>query len=405
MSGLEIAIWVLVGGIGALLAAEVAARVWLRRFSRRNPFIPGSRQHFKLNQEAVPRLEPEIWFEISKEGVRSNGGLSPKPGDCCMMVAGGSAAEGFLLNWETSWAGVIEAELNKPKNLKKLGAPRVHMGSVGRSRTGAPAMKAIFENLLPRYPRVHSLIVMAGATDMVDWLEIGAPEEWKSPDPDESAMFPHHRKKELGWHPKKTALFELLKRSRERFLRPVSQRENVGGRLKAVRIMRRQRQGTIDDLPNPTAMLDAYEQTLREALKMASKYVDNIVIVRQPTCWIRPMPEDVLAQCWNMGVGNPYHKQVTHYYSHDLVGNLLERVNDRANIVAEELGCEVIDLMPHLERSVDAYYDMIHFTPVGARQIGELVANRIAENPNPPPRYQANDQTYPCGRITCPSDS
>jgi hypothetical protein len=49
----------------------------------------------------------------------------------------------------------------------------------------------------------------------------------------------------------------------------------------------------------------------------------------------------------------------------------------RVERVARELGVEQVDLMPVLEASLSSYYDFLHFTPAGSRQIAWHVAAAV----------------------------
>lgn len=388
---------ILLGAAGLFLAAELAARVWIRRFSRRHAFVPGSRQHFKLDLATLPRMEAETRFEVNGDGVRSGGGRRPRRGDTRMLVAGGSGAEGFLLDWPSSWAGVAESELNRPENLRRLGATRVHMGSVGRSRTATYDTWRILEELLPRYGPLDAVILMVGASDVVEWLEAGAPACYEAPTPGEESTFRLSRRVPLGWKPATLALYHLLKRLRERFLRPVSRRENVGGQLAKVRQMRARAAEIIEDVPDPSPMLDHFERHLRLAVACALRHARRVLLVRQPCFWKKSHTREEATLFWDSCIGNPYHTETTRYYSHQLVPRLLEQANDRAEAAARDLGARVLDVMPYLPRDADHYYDFFHFTPAGARIVGTLVAEALTDRAPPAALYTPDQDAFPVG--------
>jgi hypothetical protein len=43
------------------------------------------------------------------------------------------------------------------------------------------------------------------------------------------------------------------------------------------------------------------------------------------------------------------------------------------------LGVEQVDLMPVLEASLSTYYDFLHFTPAGSRQVAEHAAVEVVD--------------------------
>ena len=54
-------------------------------------------------------------------------------------------------------------------------ASRVHVGNIARSGVGSEALDLILERVLPRYPRLSAMVVLVGASDVLRWLEVGAP--------------------------------------------------------------------------------------------------------------------------------------------------------------------------------------------------------------------------------------
>ena len=370
---------VLVSGVAALLVAELLLRWWIRRRDRWYPFVPGSRIHMLVDLDTVPRVEPEVRFEANRLGVRAER-ETPSDGDCFrLLVAGGSAAEGYLLDWPKSWAGAIETRLQTPEALGALKAKTLHVGSVGKSRTGAVGMNLIFERLLPHHPPLDAIVIMVGATDVVDWLEDGAPEKWVPPDVDESVLFPTNPAQSFGWHPKKLALVEQMRRLREIWLRPILRREKVGRTLVKVRNMRARAKEIITEVPHPAEMIERFEDHLRRALRRAKKHSRRVIVVRQPCFWKESYDEEEMAQFWSFGVGNPYHVEVTRYFDLQVVGETMELMNASAEKVAIEEGVEHLDLMPVVERSVSSYYDFLHFTPKGAAEVAEAVAETILQ--------------------------
>jgi hypothetical protein len=83
---------------------------------------------------------------------------------------------------------------------------------------------------------------------------------------------------------------------------------------------------------------------------------------------------------WNFGAGRPYVEEVTTYFTHAVVSDLMRRVDEVAVRVAEKLEVEHLDLMPILERDLETYYDFLHFTPKGAEDVGRAVAAKILES-------------------------
>lgn len=365
------------------LALEILARQWVRR-ARPRVLDPGSRQHLETDRETEPRLEPLVRFEANGEGVRAGSETPRGPEAYRVLVAGGSAAECYLLDWPSSWPGRTEALLNEPGVLERLGRQRAHVGSIGRSRTGAEAMRLMLREVLPSYPKLDALVLMVGATDVVEWFEDGAPAEWVPPQVEAKTYFAQHPWGRFGWSPRRLALREVLRRLRERWQRPLSRRQKVGGTLAKVRRMRAEAEEILSEVPEPTVMLDRFARHFAAALKEAASHVERILVVRQP-CFLKDAydPEE-LAQFWTGAVGNPYHTKTTRYFDIRLIGRTMERMNERAREVAEALGHEVLDLMPRIPRDRETYYDFFHFTRPGADHVAREVVHQLLERASRP---------------------
>src|SRR6058998_1346647 len=172
-------LWVLASVVLLLLAvaAELAARWWLRHRSLYYVFPPGLRLRLHPDPEVFPQLEPLVRFEVNRHGER--GGEVPRVHSGARLyralVAGGSQPEGYLLDQDTSWPGALHRLLQAPPQLPRLGATRAHVGSIARSGVGAEALRLILERVLPRYPRLQAIVILVGASDVLRWLEQGAP--------------------------------------------------------------------------------------------------------------------------------------------------------------------------------------------------------------------------------------
>ena len=374
-------VWVLApaGLLLPAVMAELLARWWLRHRSRYYVFPPGLRLLLRPDRAVFPQLEPSIRFEINREGER--GGELPRlrRGEtlCRILVAGGSQPEGYMLDQDTSWPGALQRLLEKPSHPPRLGASRVHVGSIARSGVGSEALGLILERVLARYPRLHAIVILVGASDVLRWLEEGAPPSPPSP-PRTAEVFRCHPEPTYGWKPRELALFELILRLRRRWLRPVDVHERAGGWIGRVRAMRAGAKVIRTTMPDPGPMLNHFDHHFRRVLWKAKGHADRVLVVRQPWFDKDCTPEEA-TQMWHGGAGQAWRQEVTTYYSLGVLSRLMALLDDRAAGVAEELGVEQLDLRPVLEPSLENYYDFFHATPAGARIVAEAVAAAIRE--------------------------
>src|SRR5207245_491974 len=192
-------------------AAELFARWWIARRREYYVFPPGLRLRLHVDREVFPELESIVRFDVNSVGER--GGEVPRVGAgetlYRVLVVGGSQPEGYLLDQETCWPGALQRQLAAPPQLQRLGASTVHVGSIARSGIGSEALDLVLARVLPRYPRLQAIVILVGASDMLHWLEEGAPDAPASP-ARTANIFQCHPEGPFGWTPPSLALTELL---------------------------------------------------------------------------------------------------------------------------------------------------------------------------------------------------
>ena len=357
---------------------EIAARWWIRYRNQYYVFPPGLRLRLEIDTEVFPQLERVTRFDVNSQGER--GGELPRSSEGLyrILVAGGSQPEGFLLDQETSWPGALQRQLENPRLLAQLGASTVHVGSIARSGVGSEALDLVFENVLPRYPRLQLIIILIGATDVLRWLEYSAASSL--PPVRIQDVFRCHPRGPFGWTPKELAAWELLLRARRRLLRPIVLHQQAGHWYAEARAMRARATQIRHEMPDPALMLDRFEFHFRRVLAKAAAHADRVIVVQQP--WFdKEYTNEEAAHMWHGGAGQAWRENVTTYYSFDVVSKLMARVNERAASIAASLDIEQVDLMPVLERSLVTYYDAFHATPAGATVVAKTIAAAIARPP------------------------
>ena len=375
-------LWML--GVLALLfaagaTAEVVARWWVRRRSHDYVFPPGLRLELHLDRDVLPELEPVVRFEVNGDGERGDEVPRSNEGLYRVLVAGGSQPEGYLLDQNSCWPGALHRKLERPDRVTALGASTVHVGSIARSGVGSEALDGIFQRVLPRYRRLSAIIILVGASDVLQWLEQGAPSSGGAA-VRVADFFRCRSDAAFGWKPTQLALLELAGRMRRRWLRPVHVHERAGRWVGKARAMRARAKVIRTAMPDPTAMLDRFGLHLRRAVRRAQEHADRVLVVRQSWFDRDPTPAE-LAHMWHGGVGQAWHEDVTTYYSVDVISRLMTLLDRRAARVAQACRAEQLDLRSILEPSLTTYYDSFHLTPAGASAVAEAVAAALTREP------------------------
>jgi len=361
---------------------ELAVRWWIGYQADYFVLPPGLRLRLEPDPDTLPQLERSVRFDVNREGERGHD--LPRSGGRLfrVLVVGGSQPEGYLLDQDTAWPGGLQRLLERPEHLEALRADRVHVGNIARSGVGSRALDLILDRVLPRYPRLQAIIILVGASDVLQWLELGAPAE-APPPPKTSDVFRCHPELTFGWRPNQLATLEMLRRIRQRWLRPSQTHARACRWIGKARQMRAQAVEIRTAMPDPTPMLAHFDRYFRSAILKAKGHADRVIVVRQP--WFdKRCTEAEEAMMWHGGVGQAWREQVNVYYSCEVLSRLMAALDARAARAALELGVEQVDLMPALDPSARTYYDFFHATPAGARIISSAIGAAMLSQPRQP---------------------
>ncbi len=367
----------------AFVISELVARAWIARRDDWFVHAPFVRRKFHIATEVIPALPPESDFSSNADGERGD----PVPADpeatLRVLVAGGSAAECFLLDQEDSWPMITQRELEALER----GGRAVHVGNIARSLIACRTIDALLQKVLPRFRGLDAIVLMVGASDMVAWLEADTPERLGDAPVDLTQHCDEHPQGPFGWKPKATAIYRLLRRLNTRLRKPLDVRHNVGRSIAKHRAMRAAATTLLDEVPDPSPMLDGFETHLTSLIATCRRFAPRIIIARQP--WMdREFTPEEAAQLWNFGQGSPYRGHLDTYYTHRVVRDLMEKIDAVAARVAIATGAESVDLRPVVPSDFEHYYDFLHHTPLGNRRVAEAIARQIearATAPHPTP--------------------
>jgi len=364
----------------ALAVVELSARAWIRFRRAYYVCLPNQRLRLHLDRDTLPELDPIARFDVNSDGERGGEVPRARRGETLyrVLVAGGSQPEGYLLDQDVNWPGALEQLLSSDAEYRAaLGATHVHVGSVARSGVGSEALDLILSRVLPRYPRLSAIVILVGASDVLRWLEAGAPNAPSALVPS-GELFRCHPEGPFGWTPRTLALTELARRIHRRLRRPERVHAQAGRWLRKARAMRGQAKIVRAAMPNPGAMLVHFETHLRRAIRRAQSHADRVIVVRQSWFSKDSLTPEELAHMWHGGAGQAWRDEVTTYYSIDVTARLMEMMDAATARVAETLGVETVDLPSLLEPNLTTYYDYFHLTPYGAKCVASAVARTLA---------------------------
>ncbi|MFT7680309.1 MAG: hypothetical protein ACI8QC_004315, partial [Planctomycetota bacterium] len=202
----------------AFVLAELGARIWLRVRDEYFVLQPHLRMQTTIDPAALPDLTPLVHTSVNADGERGDEVPDDPDSVLRVLVAGGSAAECYLLDQPASWPMVAQAELNK------LGPRKAHVGNVARSLVACDVLQRMLAKSLPRVQSLDYLVLMVGASDVVAWLEQKTPPHLESGRIPLSKICQEHPEGPFGWSLKQLALYRLLRRTNARLRKPVGRK-------------------------------------------------------------------------------------------------------------------------------------------------------------------------------------
>lgn len=366
----------------AFVLIELGARLWLRVRDKYSVLQPHLRMEMEVDKQALPDLTPLVHTSVNADGERGDEVPADPESVLRVLVAGGSAAECYLLDQPASWPMVAQAELSK------LGPRTAHVGNVSRSLVACEVLQRMLAKTLRQVRSLDVIVLMVGASDVVAWLEQKTPPQLEAGRIPLSKICQEHPEGPFGWKLKQLALYRLLRRANARLRKPLARKTGAGKSLIKHREMRAAASTWITEVPNPEPMLVFFEEHFEALIRTCQQHAKHVLVVRQP--WFEKdfTPEEN-ARLWNFGQGRPYVEELDTYYTHHVVCELMRATDAIASRIATKTGALQLDLMPVLPRNFDTYYDFLHFTPAGAQLVGKAVAQAIHDGlgsaPEPSP--------------------
>ena len=371
----------IVGFALALLAIlallEGAARLWLRFLARTYAWEPGARYEMTPNPVHLPRLSPIVTLTANSLGLR--GREPPREGRVLrILMCGGSGVECFSLDDTEAWPSLVEHALLQPDAKARLGVDDVHVQTLARSGFTNETLGYLFPRVLDRVGPIDVLTIMTGLSAGNSWSFAGAPavplslsKPWDDVD--------WHSEHAWSWSPQRSATMEVLRRLRYRLTRPVRRLKNTGGAIAAGRIARVNAQEVRETTADVALWVEDYEATLGLLVEQARRYARRVVLLRQPYFDVANPAAEEVAQFWHGFAfeATPSRRKI--FFSHRVMCAAMVRFDAATVRVAERYGVEAVRMADGVAPSVETYYDFMHLTPEGARQVAGHVARCLLE--------------------------
>jgi len=353
------------------LLLEFASRLIIRK-GKYFVFVPGRRTTAEPDPEILPSLEKLIRVNMNELGER--GDPVPKGLDTKVLLGGGSSVECLFIDQETSIDGRLRKALPA---LPCFDGKKVHVGNIGKSLIDIKTLTMMVEKVSLNYDKIDVLVFQIGASDVVRWLENGAPANGKLGMKRIDDVFIFHPEIEFAFDSNNLGIRKLLGRAR---VKKTQHYAKTGRRYKEMRKMRKEAKNTIEAVPDPDQFLKSVREALSDLLKVASAPGRMVIVARQPWFDKEEFSEEELSFFWHGGLGNTFREQVDTFYSPYVIAKLMRKLDEEVAKVCEETSTPHINCKSLIPDDLEHYYDQIHPTSKGCAIIAEAVAEEIEKN-------------------------
>jgi len=360
-------------GVGvAALVGELTLRLALPDPDGYYVHAPHLRRTFEPLTELLPGVEGTSETRVNGIGIR--GDELQATHSLRILAVGGSTTQCLYLDQNEAWPGRVQDLL-----VHHYAAPgRIWVGNAGKVGRRSRENVVQLENLLPQIPAVHTVIVMAGANDVLFRLQDDTEYEQmdlRQPEQRQALLgrsFDRYPREFSFFPPTRLALWSVPERLRVavNVIRNWNRIEDNRGQNYARRRDRRNSSGPlIDELPDLESALDEFEQNLRLMAETAREYETRIVFLTQPSIYRDDLEPELDRLLWLGARG----RDSGGFYSAGALARAFADFNARILQVCEDLAVECIDVDRELPKDTRSFYDGMHFNEAGSERVAQLV--------------------------------
>jgi len=373
---------VVLGVFLALVACEYGLRFYLSATGSSKYFVwpPNMLKIYRPLPGIMPGLTNAATFGTNSDGLR--GDEMPTGPQYRILAIGGSTTECLLIDQEKAWPLALQKRLNG------LGRREAWVGSAGKAGLSTREHYMHMKYLLPQFPGVDAVIILAGCNDFMRRLiedEKYDPhflDHYTQWEPrlirgafSETPYYPGKYRFRTGYYDE-TAIGSLYKK----FLYIRSQRDlqqdEQGEFFVRLREKRQEALEVVERLPDLTPALGEYRKNLNTLIDMAQAASVRIIFVTQPFMWKPGMTTEERKLLW---MGWIESLKAGRYYSADALAEGMDRYNRVLMEVCRERGVECIDLAGRLPKDTTIFFDDVHFNENGSLRTADVIYRYLKE--------------------------
>ena len=299
-----------------------------------------------------------------------------------ILAFGGSTTEELYLDWPDSWTGQLQALLNNSELTDST--TRWWIGNIGKSGSTARSNVLQAHHILPNLPQLDAILWFVGINDTYYMLGAGYTPIY-SVEAERRLAFYYWPAGDSWWE--HLAMYRLLQEGMTYLYR--SERGVVQtDRGEWLLARRRARQSAFDNnnvirkMPDITPYLSTYKATLNAMLDVAKSHKTRLIIMTQQSLWSQNPKPDIEGMLHTGGLGPPsqWRANETSFFAPGILQNSLEQLNEMAMSVCRESEAECVDIATFFPKDKNFFYDDVHLSREGAKQISHLVFDYLVQH-------------------------
>lgn len=363
----------------AVLLGEVGLKLYLPPAGKYYVWPPNLRQVFRPDPAVFPGITGESRFIVNSQGMR--GDEFSVQDDYRILAIGGSTTECLYLDQTEAWPQLLQDKLNQDAQ-----GLQVWVGNVGKSARNTREHILQMKYLLPQYPDIDTVIVLAGFNDLNSSFRWEDSNPYLQTSPGSQQVLLKRafdvlvEQNPFARYYEQTATWRLLNRIRQTNTLAVAADEidveDETGQNYISRRQKRQAGPFRHELPDLTERLVEYSDNLNQIVDLAAANGVRLIFVTQPTMYRPDLTQAEENLFWGgAGPGREY------FYTSQAMIDGMARYNQRMLEICQQRGVECIDLAATLPKDTTVFYDEVHFNENGSRLVSDVIASYLLSQP------------------------
>jgi len=369
----------------ALVIGEFSIRAYYSIKNENHKYYvwpPHLRKVFKPKPGTMPGVNGIAHFNVNSDGIRGDEIFSEK--QYRILTIGGSTTECLFLDQEKSWPYALQRKLNTLNSFK------VWVGNVGKSGLNTREHFMHMKYLLPQYPEIDTVIILAGCNDLTrrliedqkyDPYFLDHYEYWKQRlirgAFSETPYFKGKYRFHSGYYDE-LAIGSVIKQVMDIYSKREMIQDEAGEMFVNLRNLRKGAAEIVEDLPDLTSGLEEYKTNINAIIDIAQSRPVRIIFMTQPSLWKKDMTGEEKNLLWYGWIESLKSKR---YYSEVALMRGMQAYNDTLLQVCRVRGIECIDLANMLPKNSTIFYDDVHFTDKGSLMAADVICQYFRKHP------------------------